>query len=119
MVMADGVPGMTRLHAGYVSAMKFKTGIALGFAAGYWAATHASEQTRAQVDEFVGRVRENPRVQRVTETVTRDARKLGDAVEQRVRSVTDKATDEVADKARPSSAGSSGKDTGTSTARTA
>ncbi|HET8619338.1 MAG TPA: YtxH domain-containing protein [Acidimicrobiales bacterium] len=98
--------------------MKFKTGIALGFAAGYWAATQASEQTRAQVDEFVGRVRENPRVQRVTETVTRDARKLGDAVEQRVRSVTDKATDEVAGKARPSG-GSSGNDSGTRTARTA
>jgi gas vesicle protein len=82
--------------------MRFKTGIALGFAAGYLAATKASEQTRAQVNDMVERVRQNPRVQQATETVTRDARKLGDAVEQRVRSVADRRTDEVADKVEPS-----------------
>lgn len=89
--------------------MKFKTGIALGIAAGYLAGTQASEQTRAQINDLVERVRGNPRVQHATETVARDARKLGDAVEQRVRSVADRTTDEVADKVEPPSGPASGK----------
>jgi hypothetical protein len=89
---------MAERLAGYASSMKFKTGVALGFAAGYWAATQASEQTRAQVNDMMGRVKENPRVQRVTDTVVRDARKLGDAVEQKVRNVTDRTTEEATEK---------------------
>jgi gas vesicle protein len=92
--------------------MKFKTGIALGFAAGYLAASKASEQTRAQVNDLVERVRQNPRVQQATDTVTRDARKLGDAVQDRVRSVADRGTDAVADKVEPSSAASGKSSTG-------
>jgi hypothetical protein len=92
--------------------MKFTTGIALGFAAGYLAASKASEQTRAQVNDLVERVRQNPRVQQATDTVTRDARKLGDAVQDRVRSVADRGTDAVADKVEPSSAASGKSSTG-------
>ena len=55
---------------------------------------------------MVERVRQNPRVQQATETVTWDARKLGDAVEQRVRSVADRTTDEVADNVEPSGSAS-------------
>ena len=85
--------------------MKFKTGLAVGFAAGFWAATQTSDQTRAQVDDLVSRVTGNPRVQRVTETVARDARRLGDAVESRVRDATDRTTETAADKVEPTSSG--------------
>ncbi|HZM31986.1 MAG TPA: hypothetical protein VFB77_15925 [Acidimicrobiales bacterium] len=56
-------------------------------------------------------------MQQATETVTRDARKLGDAVEQRVRSVADRTTDEVADKVEPS--GSAKGNASTRTTKTA
>lgn len=87
--------------------MRFKLGMAVGFAAGYWAATTSSEDRRAKLDEVLTGVRDNPRVQRITETVSRDARRLGDAVEQRVVKVTDGAVGTVADTVGPSGTSSS------------
>jgi hypothetical protein len=80
--------------------MKFRTGIALGFAAGYWVAT-MSDERRAQLEQLVGKVRDNPRVAKVAETVSRDARKVGDALEARVTATADRAGDKVADKIEP------------------
>jgi hypothetical protein len=76
--------------------MRFKLGIAVGFAAGYWVGTTSAEERRAKVDELLAEVRGNPRLQRVADTVTKDARRLGDAVEQRFVSTTDSAADTVA-----------------------
>ena len=58
--------------------MKFKLGFALGFAAGHWVASTPPEERRAKLDDALSGVRDNPRLQRVTETVARDARRLGD-----------------------------------------
>ena len=99
--------------------MKFKTGLAVGFAAGFWAATQTSDQTRAQIDDLVGRMAGNPRVQRVTETVARDARRLGDAVEHRVRDATHRTTETAVDEVEPSSTSTSSGATASRTARTA
>ena len=70
--------------------MKFKTGLAVGLAAGYWFASQSNEQRKAQLDQLVTRVREDPRVQRVS-----------DAVEHRVRDVTNRTSATVADKVEP------------------
>src|SRR5918997_425372 len=77
--------------------MRFKLGMAVGFAAGYWAATTSSEDRRAKLDEVLTGVRGNPRVQRITETVSKDARRLGDAVEQRFMKAADGAVGTVTD----------------------
>ena len=104
--------------------MKFKLGFAAGFAAGYWLGTIPADQRKAKFDELWSNVRENPRVQRVSETVTTDARRLGDAVEQRFVDTTDSAIDKVAGTVEPgtgetggSSATSGGANTGTAAAR--
>jgi hypothetical protein len=86
--------------------MRFKLGIAVGFAAGYWVATTNAEERRAKLDELVSGVRENPRLQRVTDTVARDARRLGDAVEQRFVKVADGAAGAVAGTVEPSGSSS-------------
>ena len=70
--------------------MKFKTGLAVGLAAGYWFASQSNEQRKAQLDQLVARVRDDPRVERVR-----------DAVEHRVRDVTDRTSETVADKLEP------------------
>jgi hypothetical protein len=90
--------------------MKFMTGLGLGFAAGYWVATTSSEERRAKVDEALGRVRDDPRVQRVTETVTRDAKRIGEAVEKRFAHTADSASEAVAGTVEPDAGpkGSSG-----------
>jgi hypothetical protein len=76
--------------------MRFKIGLALGFAAGYWAGTTPPDQRRAKLDEALEGVRGNPRLQRVTDTMTRDARRLGDAVEHRLVRTADSAVGAVA-----------------------
>jgi hypothetical protein len=76
--------------------MRFKIGLALGLAAGYWAGTTPPDQRRAKLDEALEGVRANPRLQRVTDTVTRDARRLGDAVEHRFVKTADSAVGAVA-----------------------
>ena len=81
--------------------MKFKIGLALGFAAGYWWASTTDEERRARLDELVGKVRDNPRVQQVTESVTRDAQRLTDAVTERVTQTADRTSDAVAGKVEP------------------
>jgi len=70
--------------------MKFKTGLAVGLAAGYWFASQSNEQRKAQLDQLVSRVREDPRVQRVS-----------DAVEHRVKDVTNRTSATVADTVEP------------------
>jgi hypothetical protein len=70
--------------------MKFKTGLAVGLAAGYWFASQSNEQRKAQLDQWVTKVRDDPRVQRVS-----------DAVEQRFRDVTNRTSETVAEKVEP------------------
>lgn len=81
---------------GYGDHMRFKLGLAVGLAAGYWAASMSNEERRRQLEEIVQRIRENPRVQHVSETVTRDARRIGDAVESRLVAGADVAADAIA-----------------------
>lgn len=70
--------------------MRFKTGLAVGLAAGYWFASQSNEKRKAQLDELVARVRDDPRVQRVS-----------NAVEHRIRDVTNRTSETVADKLEP------------------
>jgi hypothetical protein len=76
--------------------MRFKLGVALGFAAGYWVGSTPNDQRRAKLEELWTGVRDNPRVQRVTDTVSRDAHRLGDAVEQRLVDTADGAVGAIA-----------------------
>ncbi|MGH9232590.1 MAG: hypothetical protein ACRD0R_04525 [Acidimicrobiales bacterium] len=76
--------------------MRFKLGVALGFAAGYWVGSTPTDERRAKLEELWTGVRENPRVQRVTDTVSQDARRLGDAVEQRLVDTADGAVGVIA-----------------------
>lgn len=91
--------------------------MALGFAAGYWFAMTPPDQRREKLDEVVGQVRDNPRVQRVAETVTRDVRRLGDAVEQRLAERTEGATKTVTDAVGSDESGSTGARNGSSRRR--
>jgi hypothetical protein len=81
--------------------MKFKLGLVIGAAAGYILATRANDEQRARVEEMVGKVRGNPRVQQLTETVSRDARKIGDAVQHRVTQTADRTSEVVVDRVEP------------------
>ena len=87
---------MASRAGGYARSMRFKLGFVAGLAAGYWVGTTPAEERRAKIDQVWSGVRDNPRVQRVTDTVSRDAKRLGDAVEQRVVSTTDPAVNAVA-----------------------
>jgi gas vesicle protein len=87
--------------------MRFKLGAAIGFAAGYRVAAKASEERRRQVDDAIQRVRDNPRVRHVSDVVTRDAKRIGDAVEDRFAKTADNVVETVAATVEPgSSAGS-------------
>jgi gas vesicle protein len=87
--------------------MRFKLGAAIGFAAGYLVAAKASEERRRQVDDAIQRVRDNPRVRHVSDVVTRDAKRIGDAVEDRLAKTADNVVETVAATVEPgSSAGS-------------
>src|SRR5918994_6017742 len=88
--------------------MKFKLGAAIGFAAGYLVAAKASDDRRRQVDDAIHRVRENPRVQHVSEVVSRDAKRIGDAVEERFAKTADSVVDTVAGTVEPESSGGTG-----------
>jgi hypothetical protein len=92
--------------------MRFKLGLAVGFAAGYLVAAKASDDRRRQVDDAIQRVRENPRVRHVGEVVSRDAKRIGDAVEDRFAKTADNVVESVATTVEP---GSSGTSTSTST----
>ncbi|HKA84559.1 MAG TPA: YtxH domain-containing protein [Acidimicrobiales bacterium] len=87
--------------------MGFKLGAIIGFAAGCVVAAKASDERRQQLDDALQRVRDNPRVRHVTEVVSRDARRLGDAVESRFADTADSVAETVATTVGPgSSAGS-------------
>ena len=92
--------------------MRFKLGAAVGFVAGYLVAAKASDERRRQVDDAVKRVRENPRVRHVSDVVTRDAKRIGDAVEDRFAKTADNVVESVATTVEPGS--SAGVDTSTS-----
>jgi hypothetical protein len=81
--------------------MRFKLGFALGFVAGQWWATTSADERRAKLDEAWAGVRDNPRLQRVTDAVTRDAHRLGDAVERRMVETTDGAMSTIAHSVEP------------------
>jgi gas vesicle protein len=81
--------------------MRFKLGAAIGFAAGYLVAAKASDERRRQIDDAIQRVRDNPRVRHVSEVVTRDARKIGDAVEDRFAKTADNVVETVASTVEP------------------
>jgi gas vesicle protein len=95
--------------------MGFKLGAAIGFAAGYLAAAKASDDRRRQVDDAIQRVRENPRVRHVSEVVSRDAKRIGDAVEDRFAKTADTVVESVATTVEPESSGSSDTSTSSST----
>lgn len=95
--------------------MRFKIGFALGFAAGYWVGMTPTDQRKAKLDEALTNVRENPRLQRVTDTVVKDAKRLGDAVEHRIVGKADELAGNVADTVEPDETASSAKTTKTST----
>jgi hypothetical protein len=88
--------------------MRFKLGFALGFAAGHWVASTPPDQRRAKLDEAVTGVRSNPRLRRITDTVARDARRLGDAVEERFVKTTDGAANALAGSVEPANGSSLG-----------
>jgi hypothetical protein len=90
--------------------MKFKLGLAAGFAAGYWYASLSEEERRQKFEATVDKVKTNPRVQQLGDAVSRNAAKVTDAVESRVSETADKAGDAVASTAAP--------DTSSSTAST-
>jgi hypothetical protein len=92
--------------------MRFKLGLALGFAAGYWYGSLPEEERKKQLDEALARVKENPRLQRVTDTVSRNTTKVTDAIEGKVVDTADRAGDVVASKVP------SGSSTSTSTSTT-
>jgi hypothetical protein len=98
--------------------MKFKLGLAIGFAAGYWAGTQADEERKRQVEEAVDKIRGNPRVQRVSDTVSRSAVRITDAVEERLVDTAGGAADKVASTVEPDGGTTSAPDTGTSTGTT-
>jgi hypothetical protein len=89
---------------GYASPMRFKLGFAAGLAAGWWLGSTPAHERRAKLDRMWTGVRDSPRVQRLTDTVTTDARRLGDAVEQRVVDTTDTAVKAVAGTVEPGDA---------------
>jgi len=93
--------------------MRFKLGAAIGFAAGYLAAAKTSDNRRRQVDDAIQRVRDNPRVRHVSEVVSRDAKRIGDAVEDRFAKTADNVVETMATTVEPGSSGTS--DTSTST----
>jgi hypothetical protein len=85
--------------------MRFKIGVALGFAAGYWVGSIPPDERRAKLESVLAGVRDNPTVQHIGETVAADARRLGEAVEQRFVETADGATDAVATTVSPGDRG--------------
>jgi hypothetical protein len=88
--------------------MKFKLGLAIGFVVGYWVGTQADEERKRHVEATVQKVRDNPRVQRVTDTVTRSAVRITDAVEDRLVNTASGAANSVVSTVDPDGGGSSG-----------
>jgi hypothetical protein len=76
--------------------MKFKLGFVAGFAVGYWVGSTPANERRTKVESLWSGVRENPRVQRIADTVTTDAHRVTDAVEQRLVNTADGAARAIA-----------------------
>src|ERR671911_3149125 len=102
--------------------MRFKLGLAMGFAAGYWYGSLPEEERKKQLDEALTKVKGNPRLQRVTDTVSRSDAKVTDAVEEKVVGTAERAGDAVASKVPSTSStpsASSGPSTSTSSTSSA
>jgi hypothetical protein len=84
--------------------MKLTLGFAAGFALGYWVGNTTPDERRAKLDDAWKGVRDNPRLHRVADTVAEDARRLGDAVEQRIVTTADGAVQAVAGTVEPDKA---------------
>ena len=76
--------------------MRLTLAFAAGFAAGYWFGHTPAEERRAKVEETWKGVRDNPRLHRVADTVVQDARRVGDAVEQRIVDTANGTAESVA-----------------------
>jgi hypothetical protein len=98
--------------------MKLTLGLAAGFAAGYWFGHTPAEVRRAKVDEAWRGVRDNPRLHRVADTVAQDARKVSDAVEQRIVDTANGTADAVAGTVEPGKQGAGRPNTGTARSKT-
>jgi hypothetical protein len=79
--------------------MKLILGFAAGVAVGYWVGSTTPDERRTKLDDAWKGVRDNPRLNRVAGTMADDARRLGDAVEQRIVTTADGAVEAVAGKA--------------------
>lgn len=99
--------------------MRFKIGFLAGFAAGWWFGTTPADQRKAKVEQTWTNVRENPRVRRVSDTVSRDAQRLGDAVEQRIVKGADGAVEVIAGGRRARGDGPAGESPATPGTRSA
>jgi hypothetical protein len=95
--------------------MKFKLGFVAGFAVGYWVGSTPSDERRTKVEELWSGVRENPRVQRIADTVTTDAHRVTDAVEQRLVNTADGATRAIAGSGDGGNGGGTSSSSGAST----
>lgn len=99
--------------------MKFKLGLAAGFAVGYWYASLSEEERRQKLEATVDKVKANPRLHEVTDTVSRNAAKVTDAVATLVTETANKAGDAVASTAAPGDTSGSTGTSGTSGTRAA
>lgn len=93
--------------------MRFKLGLVAGFALGYAVGSTPPDQRRTKAESLWTGVRDNPRVQRITESVSSDAQRLTDAVEQRLVHTSSGAAQTAAGKAQ---SGGEGGGTATETA---
>lgn len=76
--------------------MRFKTGIAIGTALGWWLGTRSSEQQRADIDRLVQKVRGEPHLGQVKEAVGRTVGQTADAATERVVGATGPTGDRMA-----------------------
>jgi sirohydrochlorin ferrochelatase len=94
--------------------MRFKSGFLVGLGAGYVLGTKAGQERYQQIVDAVGRLRENPGVQRLTGEVNRTVSVSKDRVAETAAAKADQAKEAVASKVGDST----GSSTGTSTTST-
>lgn len=85
--------------------MRFKLGLITGIAAGYWLGTRNDEERRAELDRLVERITNDPRVERLRETASRNATHVADAVSDRLTGTVDDLGERAEDAVAPGAAG--------------
>ena len=101
--------------------MRFKSGFLVGMGAGYVLGTKAGQQRYQQIVVAVGRLRENPSVQRLTGEVNKTVSAGKDRVAETAAAKADQAKETVAakaDQAKETVASKVGGNTGSSSATT-